>query len=94
MKIIGISVVRDKWSNSFPKLFIRYYTRLTVIHKVSLYSFPLEFYAQVTLLFECIPIILLSSFIILRFKMRSFHDLLVKVLVHERGLISSDNSRF
>ena len=88
MTIIGISFVRHKWSNSFPKLFIGHYARLICIHKVSLYSFPSEFDAQVTLLFECIPTTLFSSFIILRFKLTSFHDRLAKVLVHERGLIA------
>ena len=82
MTIIGVSFVRDKWSNSFPKLIIDHYDWLTFIHKVSLYSFPSEFDAQVTLLFECIPITLFSSFIVLRFKLRYFHDCLAKVLVH------------
>ena len=53
MTIVGISYVGDKWSNSFSKLFIGHYARLTFIHKVSLYSFPSAF---VTLLFESIPI--------------------------------------
>ena len=91
MTIIG---VRDKWSNSFLKLFIGHYARLTFVHKVSLYFFPSEFDAQVPLLFESIPITLFSSFIVLRFKLRSFHDCLAKVFVHERGLIPSNDSRF
>ena len=69
MTIICVSFVRDKWSNSFPKLFIGHYARLTFIHKVSLYSFPSEFDAQVRFLFERIHIPLFSSFIVLRFKL-------------------------
>ena len=90
MTIVSISFVRDKWSNSFPKLFIGHYARLTFVHKVLLYSFPSEFDAQVTLPFERIPITLFSSFILLCFKLRFFHDCLAKVLVHERGLIPSN----
>ena len=93
MTIIDVSFVRDKWSTSFLKL-LCHNARLTFIHKVSLYSFPSEFDEQVTLLFERIPITLFSSFIILCFKLRSFHDRLAKVLVHERGLIPSNNSPF
>ena len=63
MAIISISFVRDKWSNSFPKLFIGHYARLTFVPKVSLCSFQSEFDAQVTLPFERIPITLFSSFI-------------------------------
>ena len=94
MTIVGVSFVRDKSSNSFPKLFIGHYARLTFVHKVSLYCFSSEFDAQVPLPFESIPITLFFCFIVLRFKLRSFHNCLAKVLIHERGLIPSNDSHF
>ena len=78
MTIIGINFVRDNWPNSFPKLFIGHYARLTFIHEVSIYSFPSEFDSQVTLLLERIPITLFSSFIALIFMIALLRSLFMK----------------